>query len=82
MMGPRFPESVSRPKRISVELKSVGLLAVGLLAFGGCQSPEEGRPRGGGPGGDGGNYRGKPIHAPSKLDGTKPLNTPVDDGPR
>ena len=42
---------------------------VPLLA--GCPSPEDGRPRAGGPGADGGNYRGKPIHAPSKIDGTK-----------
>jgi hypothetical protein len=38
----------------------------------GCASPEDGRVRGGGPGADGGNYKLKPIHAPSKLDGTKP----------
>jgi hypothetical protein len=37
----------------------------------GCASPEDGRPRGGGPGADGGNYRDKPIHVPSKLDGSK-----------
>ncbi len=39
----------------------------------GCSSPEDGRPRGGGAGGDGGNYHNKPIHAPSKIDGTKQL---------
>jgi hypothetical protein len=38
----------------------------------GCASPEDGRARGGGPGADGGNYWQKPIHAPSKLDGTRP----------
>jgi hypothetical protein len=46
------------------------------LTFSGCSSPEDGRARGGGPGGDGGNYRGKPIHAPSKIDGTKQLPGP------
>jgi hypothetical protein len=52
--------------------------AIGLvmLPIAGCSSPEDGRPRGGGPGADGGNYRGKPIHAPSKIDGTKPLPNP------
>jgi hypothetical protein len=41
-----------------------------VLSLAGCHSPEDGRPRGGGAGGDGGNYRGKPVHAPSKIDGT------------
>lgn len=49
--------------------RHVGLLLV--LAIAGCASPEDGRPVGGGRGGDGGNYRGKPIHVPSKLDGSK-----------
>jgi hypothetical protein len=44
----------------------------------GCRSPEDGRPRGGGPGGDGGNYRKKPVHVPSKLDGTKQLPNPLE----
>ena len=49
-----------------------------ILLVVGCTSPEDGRPRGGGAGGDGGNYRKLPIHAPSKIDGTKsvPANTP------
>jgi hypothetical protein len=42
----------------------------------GCKSPEEGRPRGGGAGADGGNYHARPIHAPSKLDGTKDVPEP------
>ncbi len=46
----------------------------------GCTSPEDGRPRGGGPGGDGGNYPGKPIHAPSKIDGTKQVPDPFRPG--
>ena len=42
------------------------------LLVGACpRSPEDGRPRGGGHGADGGNYRAKPIHVPSKLDGTR-----------
>jgi hypothetical protein len=48
------------------------LAALLVIEFGGCHSPEDGRSRGGGPGADGGNYRQKPIHAPSKLDGSKP----------
>jgi hypothetical protein len=52
-------------------LGSVGrLLAIASLVAG-CASPEDGRPRGGGPGADGGNYLSKPIHVPSKIDGTK-----------
>jgi hypothetical protein len=46
-----------------------------FLVLGGCHSPEDGRPRGDGPGGDGGNYRQKPVHAPSKIDGTKAIRT-------
>jgi hypothetical protein len=51
------------------------LLPLFLILTGGmtgCASPEDGRLRGDGPGADGGNYERKPIHAPSKLDGTKP----------
>jgi hypothetical protein len=51
-------------------------LAIGALATFGCHSPEDGRPRGGGPGGDGGNYRDNPVHAPSKIDGTKLVPNP------
>jgi hypothetical protein len=47
----------------------LALLSALLLA--GCRSPEDGRPRGGGHGGDGGNYRPGAVHAPSKIDGTK-----------
>jgi len=50
------------------------------LTLSGCAGPEDGRPRGGGPGGDGGNYRGKPIHAPSKIDGTKQVPDPFRTG--
>jgi hypothetical protein len=51
-------------KRVTV------LVVLGSLPLG-CASPEDGRPRGGGAGADGGNYANKPIHAPSKLDGSK-----------
>lgn len=52
------------------------LLITLLAALAGCASPEDGRPRGGGPGADGGNYADKPIHAPSKLDGTRMVVAP------
>jgi hypothetical protein len=42
-----------------------------LTALAGSASPEDARPRGGGPGADGGNYQSGSIHAPSKLDGTR-----------
>ncbi len=47
-----------------------------VVIFSGCAGPEDGRARGSGPGGDGGNYRDKPIHAPSKIDGTKQVPDP------
>jgi hypothetical protein len=47
------------------------LFLVGAVVLSGCASPEDGRPRGGGHGGDGGNYRPGAVHVPSKLDGTK-----------
>jgi hypothetical protein len=43
------------------------------LAFPGCNSPEDGRPRGGGHGGDGGNYVRGRIEPPSKIDSTRDL---------
>jgi hypothetical protein len=54
----------------------VASLGLAIFPIAGCAAPEDGRPRGGGPGADGGNYRGKPIHAPSKIDNTKPLPNP------
>ena len=45
------------------------VLAATVVA--GCESPENGRPRAGGHGGDGGNYRPGAVHVPSKIDGTK-----------
>jgi hypothetical protein len=48
------------------------ILAV-ALTFPGCDSPEYGRPRGGGHGGDGGNYVREEIAPPSKIDSTKDL---------
>jgi hypothetical protein len=49
-------------------------LVLSLALLSGCKGPEDGRVRGGGPGGDGGNYRSKPIHADSKIDGTRDLS--------
>lgn len=54
-------------------VKSQILAFLILLSLAGCASPEDGRPRGGGAGADGGNYPSKPIPAPSKLDGTRAL---------
>jgi hypothetical protein len=46
-----------------------------LLALLGCPaSPEDGRVRGGGPGGDGGNYEESGVAVPSKLDGSRDLH--------
>lgn len=47
------------------------LIVATILAPLGCASPEDGRSRGGGHGGDGGNYLQGAIHPPSKIDGTK-----------
>ncbi len=59
------------------------VLALGLaLALAGCRSPEDGRPRGGGHGGDGGNYIPGRVHPPSKIDGTKDITQAQHDGPR
>jgi hypothetical protein len=53
-------------------IRAVGsLLCAAVLAISGCSSPEDGRVRGGGSGGDGGNYVPGGVHVPSKLDGTK-----------
>ncbi|WP_435008389.1 hypothetical protein P12x_005608 [Tundrisphaera lichenicola] len=49
------------------------LILATLMVFGGCNSPENGRPRGGGNGGDGGNYVRGRIDPPSKIDATKDL---------
>ena len=51
------------------------MLATALLGLApaGCHSPEEGRARGGGHGGDGGNYVRGRIDPPSKIDATKDL---------
>jgi hypothetical protein len=54
------------------------LLLLTATVLVGCRSPEDGRPRGGGSGGDGGNFRKKPVHVPSKLDGTKQLPDPLN----
>lgn len=52
------------------------ILASVILVASGCNSPEDGRPRGGGNGGDGGNYARGAIHVPSKIDGTKSWTEP------
>jgi hypothetical protein len=57
---------------------AASLLAAAAWANVGCHSPEDGRPRGGGPGGDGGNYRQNPVHVPSKLDGTREVPNPFE----
>jgi hypothetical protein len=46
-------------------------LLVVVLGQAGCSSPEDGRARGGGAGGDGGNYIRKPVPVPSKIEGTR-----------
>jgi hypothetical protein len=57
------------------------VLAMGLV-LAGCRSPEDGRPRGGGRGGDAGNYDRGRAHPPSKIDSTKDLGLLQHDGPR
>ncbi len=54
------------------------MMASLIMVIGGCASPEDGRVRGGGNGGDGGNYIRNAVHVPSKIDGTKawPLQKP------
>ncbi len=52
---------------------SLRILAPLALLAASCRSPEDGRPRGGGPGADGGNYAARPVHAPSKIDATRPI---------
>lgn len=67
-----FPSSAGAshsPKHISFAFSIVLIFILALLP--GCDSPEMGRERGGGHGGDGGNYSSKGVHVPSKLDGTK-----------
>jgi hypothetical protein len=50
---------------------------VWLFGLSGCASPEDSRQRGGGVGGDGGNYRGKPVSVPSKIEGTRGPSLPA-----
>jgi hypothetical protein len=64
---------IHRPCEL-ILLSALGIM-LALMAWG-CASPEDSRPRGGGAGADGGNYNGKPIHAPSKIDGTKQVPDP------
>jgi len=64
---------LTRRARRLVVLSAV---AVAVASAPGCDSPEDGRPRGGGNGGDGGNYRRGAVHVPSKIDGTKSTDPP------
>ncbi len=54
----------------------LGTMLIALFLIG-CHSPENGRPRGGGPGADGGNYHKKPLHVPSKIDGSNGIPYPT-----
>ena len=54
-------------------MAKTGCLCLVLAALAGCHSPEDGRPRGGGHGGDGGNYVQDHINPPSKIDATRDL---------
>jgi hypothetical protein len=74
MMPHPAHRAIRSQPRFSIGVMAGGLTLIAVLA--GCRSPEDGRPRGGGPGADGGNYRDKPVHAPSKIDGTKDLPSP------
>ncbi|MFO0952755.1 MAG: hypothetical protein U0835_16725 [Isosphaeraceae bacterium] len=60
---------MNRDTRRKVSVLSLAALVL-LVAFG-CHSPENGRTRGGGHGGDGGNYPPGGARPPSKLDGTR-----------
>lgn len=57
--------------RVRLSMRISGPVLAAALALSGCKSPEDGRPRGGGHGGDGGNYTRGAVHAPSKIDGTR-----------
>jgi hypothetical protein len=62
--------------------RPLSLPLIVALTLAGCRDPEDGRPRGGGNGGDGGNYVRGDVHPPSKIDGTKDLSLLRHDGPR
>jgi hypothetical protein len=55
----------------NLKLSKCGVIALAGAVAAGCRSPEDGRPRAGGHGGDAGNYVRGAVHAPSKIDGTK-----------
>jgi hypothetical protein len=71
----RYIVNLRRPgAKLRRRLVTAGVMWHLATALAGCRSPEDGRPRGGGAGGDGGNYRQKPVPVPSKLDASKPLD--------
>jgi hypothetical protein len=76
MTRARLPRLHRRTPRLCSWLRLV-LLSFMALAQSGCSAPEDGRPRGQLPGGDGGNYSSRPVFSPSKLDGTRPLPPPA-----
>jgi hypothetical protein len=59
----------------NLKLSRYGVIALAGVVAGGCRSPEDGRPRAGGHGGDAGNYARGAVHVPSKLDGTRTWTT-------
>jgi hypothetical protein len=69
------------PRDLRRWILAILLLAASTAFPSGCASPEDGRARGGGAGADGGNYHGKPIHVPSKLDGTHDTLSVLDSFP-
>ena len=58
-----------------------GFVVIASLTLAGCDSPEYGRKRGGGTGGDGGNYVRGRIESPSKIDASKDLRRIEHYGP-
>lgn len=56
-----------------MRLARISILLILLFAAGCLPSPEDGRPRGGGHGGDGRNVPPAGIDPPSKIDGTRDL---------
>ncbi len=68
------------PKPMTIRPK-LAALALLVPVVPGCHSPEDGRPRGGGHGGDAGNYVVGRERPPSKIDSTKDLSRIEHYGP-